>query len=146
MQKFLPTREYIAWRCSDVRDVEEEKARFLVEKRRCSRNNPPNDILRLVRNELSWRDKFLPVFHALKQRDAERLSCLLDEEECTEYVQTEDEKFELDPKFYKDLFLKGLLDIQLLVFQEEEGTQQNCHRLASLFCEMLLEMRKERNV
>nr|WRK65479.1 hypothetical protein MarFTME_434 [Marseillevirus futianmevirus] len=146
MQKFLGSKEYVAWRCSDVRDIEEEKTRFLAEKRRCIGNNPPNDILNLVSEELSWRDKFVPVFHAFKQKDAEKLSCLLDEKECTEYAQTRDENFKLDPKFYKDLFLKGLFDIQLLVFREENGTQESCLRLLTLFCEMLLEMRKERNV
>lgn len=138
MQKFLGSNEYVSWRCSDLRDIEEEKARFLAEKGRCSKNNPPNDILRLVSGELSWKDKFLSVFHALKQMDAERLSCLLDEKECTEYVQTEDENFNLPPKFYKDLFVKGMLDIELLVFQKENGIQASCHRLASLFVRYFL--------
>lgn len=121
MHRFLENAEYVSWRCLEKENFQEEKRRLFQNKEKFLGPNLPNKFLELLcPKELSWAEKSKLVLAAFEKRDSEKLALLMDSEECTRFLERMHENFSGPIDFYKDIFLRGALDIQLLLYEREQ--------------------------
>lgn len=143
MHRFLENAEYVSWRCLERENFQEEKRRLFQNKEKFLGPNLPNKFLELLcPKELSWAEKSKLVLAAFEKRDSERLALLMNAEECTRFLERMHENFSGPIDFYKDIFLRGVLDIQLLLYEGEQlDSASGYEKLASFFCDLLLEIK-----
>nr|WNL50531.1 hypothetical protein MarDSR_492 [Marseillevirus sp.] len=143
MYRFLENAEYVSWRCLERENFQEEKRRLFQNKEKFLKPNLPNKFLDfLCPKELPWPEKSKLVLAAFEKKDSERLALLMNAEECTRFLERMDENFSGPIDFYKDIFFRGALDIQLLLYEREQlGSASGYEELASFFCNLLLEIK-----